>query len=146
MRVFIDSNIPIFAVGGESPERVSSRRLMRLAAEGTVELHASVELVQEFLFHRLRRVDRALAVAQARELSGLCVLHAFDAAVLGEAIALVESGELRGRDAVHAGTALQCGFSEIVSFDTGFGQCARLTRLGPDDVADSVVGRGGPTA
>lgn len=139
MRVFIDSNIPILAVGGESPDRASSRRLMRLAAEGAVELHASVELVQEFLFHRLRRVDRALAVAQARELAGLCVLHAFDAAVLDEALALVESGELRGRDAVHAGTALHCGFSEIVSFDTDFSRCTRLTRLGPDDVANAVV-------
>ncbi|MDQ2845154.1 MAG: hypothetical protein M3Y77_02120 [Actinomycetota bacterium] len=60
-------------------------------------MHASVEGIQEFLHHRLRRSGRAKAVVQARLTTNLLVLHAFDSAVLTRAIDLVESTDIRGR-------------------------------------------------
>lgn len=78
-----------------------------------MEFHASVELVQEFLFHRLRRVARAEAVAQARDVADLCVLHSVD------------------RDAVHAATALIDGFPAIVSPDRDFDFVVGLERIDP---------------
>ncbi|MBK7821741.1 MAG: type II toxin-antitoxin system VapC family toxin [Tessaracoccus sp.] len=134
-RVFIDANVPIFALGGESPHRVACLNLLERAARGEVVLHASVEMVQEVLFHRLRRGDAADAVAQSRLVAASCVLHPFDGEVLQAAIELVERSGMRGRDAVHAATALEQGFDEIVTVDSDFDRCPGLARVDPGSVA-----------
>jgi predicted nucleic acid-binding protein len=77
-------------------------------------------MVQELLFHRMRRTSRAEAVAQARFAAGLCVLHPFDGAVLNRALNWWRSPDSRARDAVHAASALVAGFTEIVSADRDF--------------------------
>ncbi|ANS79853.1 hypothetical protein SGUI_2457 [Serinicoccus hydrothermalis] len=86
-------------------------------------MHASAEAVQEFLFHRLRRGDREGAVAQTRAMMDALVLHPVDATVLERALQLVITTPLRGRDAVHAATALLAGFEEIVTTDDDFVGC-----------------------
>lgn len=134
-RIWVDTSVLAYAAGGDHPEREACRRLVAAAAVGTLELHASVEMVQEFVFHRLRRVPRAAAVAQARQAGALCVLHPFDSAVLGAALDLVASCALGGRDAVHAATALRLGFDEIVSADRDFDAAPGLRRIEPVDVA-----------
>lgn len=53
------------------------------------------------------------------------MLHDFDDGVLHEALGLVEHHGLRGRDAIHAATALRNDFTEIVTFDTGVDHCPR---------------------
>jgi predicted nucleic acid-binding protein len=90
-----------------------------------------VVLVQEFLFHRLRRGDRALAVQQARDVAALCVLHAFDAVVAARVLDLVASSDVRGRDAMHAATALLHGFESLVSPDRDFDDVPGLSRVDP---------------
>lgn len=136
-RVFIDSNVPIYAVGGPSPRKDACLAVLASAASGEIELHASVEMVQEFLFHRMRRCDRSDALAQARAVSAAVVLHDFDAAVLVGALTLVEHHGLRGRDAVHAATALRNGFAEIVTSDTDFDRCPGLVRTDPAALTQS---------
>ncbi|MFT3887436.1 MAG: type II toxin-antitoxin system VapC family toxin [Arachnia sp.] len=130
-RIFIDANVPIYALGGESPHRAACIALLERAARGEVVLHATVEMVQEVLFHRLRRGDASDAAAEARLVAASCVLHAFDDEVLRAAIDLVERSGMRGRDAVHAATALQQGFDEIVTVDPDFDRCPGLRRVDP---------------
>lgn len=96
-----------------------------------VELHVSAETVQEVLHHRLRRGDRASAVADARDVAALCVAHPLDAGVLDAAVDLVATTSLHGRGAVHAATALQIGAGHIVSTDRAFATVPGLRLVGP---------------
>ncbi len=132
--IWVDTSILAYAAGGTHPLREPCRRLVAAAAARTVELHASVEMVQELLFHRMRRVGRAEAVAQARFAAELCVLHPFDGVVLGRALELVAVSDLGGRDAVHAASALAGGFTEIVSADRDFDVAPGLARIDPRDL------------
>ncbi|MEZ5087575.1 MAG: type II toxin-antitoxin system VapC family toxin [Tessaracoccus sp.] len=133
-RLFIDSNVPIYAIGGPSPHKAACLDVLQRAAGGEFELHASVEMVQEFLFHRMRRCDRAEAMAHARTLMAAVVLHEFGVEVLDKAIALVETHHMRGRDAVHAATALHHGLAEILTLDPEFDQCPDLRRINPGEL------------
>lgn len=111
-----------------SDDRPYARALLAEAASGDVEMHLSVEAIQEFVHHRMRRGSLA-AVQEASQLRDLSVAHAFDDGVLNEALELIATTSLRGRDAVHAATALRAGFDTIVSGDRDFDVIPGLTRV-----------------
>lgn len=135
----VDTAVFAYALGGEHPLREPCQAVVAAAGAGLLELHASVEMVQELVFHRMRRADRNAAVRQARDTAILCVLHDFDRAVLDRALHLIETSEQIGwRDAVHAATALQNGLSTIISPDPAFDQVDGLTRLSPAAALDGV--------
>ncbi len=130
---FADTSVFAYALGGHHVERAPARAVITAATAGELVLHASVEMVQELLHHRMRRGDRAAAVRQARAAGELCVLHAFDDAVLGRALDLVSTTPTRGRDAVHAATALHHGVSTMLSTDPDFDTVPGLTRITPGE-------------
>jgi predicted nucleic acid-binding protein len=120
--------------------REPCQAIIRAAGDGRIRLHASVELVQELVFHRMRRVDRGAAVAQARDAAQLCTLHEFDSGVLGRALDLITSHPvIGGRDAVHAATALHAGLAEIVSPDAAFEGLDGVRRISPQDLAAQLI-------
>ncbi|MBK6871617.1 MAG: type II toxin-antitoxin system VapC family toxin [Kineosporiaceae bacterium] len=131
--LFLDTATLLYATGTDHPLRRPCRDLLAGAAAGELELHVSVEAVQEYLFHRMRRGDRPRAVAEALQIMEVCRVHAFDVAVARRAIDLVATSPLRGRDAVHAATALTVGFETIVSPDTDFDHAPGLLRTPPQD-------------
>jgi predicted nucleic acid-binding protein len=132
LRLALDTAVPLLALGGEHPAKEACLEVMRLVAQGRVRAVASVELVQEFAFHRLRRHgDPKAATAEATALLELLELVAFDQAVLRRSLDLVSSGAARGRDAVHAATALGSGVGVIVSPDGDFDGVPGLTRVDP---------------
>lgn len=130
-RLLIDTTVLVFASGAHHPQRETCRAIIAQAQHRAVALHISTETIQEFLHHRLRRGARSDAVAEARDAMTLCHLHPFDADVLTRAVHLIETTNIRGRDAVHAATALEAGFTEIVSADTDFDDVPGLTRVDP---------------
>ena len=135
----VDTAVLLYAVGGDHPMRAGSRRIVAAAGNGQIELHASVEMVQEFVVHRMRRGSRPSAVRQARDVAGLCVLHDFDRAVLRTALDLISDADtLGGRDAVHAATALQHGLPIIVSPDHAFDNVPGLRRIDPNTPAEDI--------
>lgn len=131
-RLFIDTTVLTYAAGGQHPHRAASRALLDRAARGEVELHTSVEAIQELLFHRLRRAEPSEAIAQALSAHDLCRVHPFDEAVTARMFELVAESQIRGRDAVHAATALEHGFTEIVTTDRDFDAVPGLARLDPE--------------
>jgi uncharacterized protein len=137
-RFFVDTVVLAYSVGEDHPDRQACRDLLQAASTGSIELHASVEAVQEFLFHRLRRGERSSATAMARRMAALCVLHPFDRGVATRMIDLVESTSLQGRDAVHVATAQLAGFTSIVSVDRDFDAAPGLSRLTPQQVTASL--------
>jgi predicted nucleic acid-binding protein len=118
-RVLLDSNVILYALGGpRSPE-------------------APVDLVQEVLHHRCRRLgDRRQAAADARAAATLCTLHAVDAQDAEHAAELFASTtQITARDAIFAAIAVRHGLEVIVSADAHFDELAQLRRVDPTDGA-----------
>lgn len=128
---FLDTSVLVLATGAPHRYRSECRALLRGVHEHGFEVHVSVEAIQEFFHHRLRKAD-ASALEQAERWRTLAVLHSFDEAVLTEALRLIATGAIRGRDAVHAATARLAGFQEIVSLDSDFDRVEGLARLTPE--------------
>jgi predicted nucleic acid-binding protein len=141
-RVFADTAVLALAIGGEHEQRASCRTLLAAATAGQVEVHVSVEALQELLFHRTRRAGRDAAVADVRDCMRVCRLHSFDSTVLARGVDLVATTHLRGRDAVHAATAMLHGFTEIVTTDADFDGLPELVRLAPDEAVSRVAADG----
>lgn len=78
-RVLVDTAVVVYARGGEHRYRDPCRRIVAAAADGTLALEASTELVQEFA-HLLRRrgVPAATVRAEAVDVADVCVLHGVD--------------------------------------------------------------------
>ncbi len=134
---FVDSSVVALALGGQDPRRASCRELLATVTVG-VQFHASVEMVQEVMFHRLRMGPRQDAVDQARRLLEAFALHDLTVSTLSRSIHLAEVGPIGDRDAVHAAGALEAGFAEIVSADRDFDGVAGLRRLTPEQALARV--------
>ena len=136
-RVLLDSNVILYAIGGEHPYAEPCRRIVALAGDGGVELEAPVDLVQEILHHRARRLgDRGKAAAEALAAARLCRLHAVepqDATAAAELFA--GSNSLSARDAVFAAVASRHGLDAILSADSDFDGLDNLRRIDPADSA-----------
>ena len=133
--VFVDPSVLLLAVGTEHPLKDDCRAVLKAASRSEIRLHMSVEGGQEFLLHRLRRAERADAMRQFDIVNGIVVWHAFDAEVLGRARDLMAAGVARGREAVHAATALIAGFDSLVSCDRDFDGIPGLRRVEPRELA-----------
>lgn len=145
MRVALDTNVLLYAVGGESPHREPCRRLVQLIAEGELVAECSVDLVQEYLHVRARRTgDRGLAVTEARGLLDLLVVHAVEPDDAARAVDLFHAHpRLDARDAVHAASCLARGVEAIVSADSAFDDVLGLRRL---DAIEAVALLADPNA
>lgn len=128
--IFLDSSVLILAHGGPDPRKKACQDIVAAMRDGCARAHVSTEVIQEFVFHRLRKGD-AQAVALGREAAAMCVLHPFDEDILTSALALMEVGAVRGRDAVHAATAVRAGMSGIVTTDRDFDEVPGLRRIDP---------------
>jgi len=137
----VDTAVFAYALGGSHPMKQPCARLVAAAGDGDIELHASVEMIQELVFHRMRKTDRHTAVRQARDAATVCVLHDFDEAVLHRMLELIATSEsLGGRDAVHAATALYHGIPSILSPDHAFDAVAGISRTDPADAMGAAGG------
>lgn len=135
---FIDSSVVLYASGAPHRMRDACHQLLVRSNRAEVSLHASVEMIQEFVFHRMRKEPAGIAADKAAELSRAVTLHPFDESVLDRSVELIRTGTVRGRDAVHAATALEAGFDAIVSSDRDFDGIPGLRRIDPADLADEL--------
>jgi predicted nucleic acid-binding protein len=133
----LDSAVVGHALGADSPWKASCQKVLRMAEEDIFRAYASVEMIQEIVHHRLRRTgDRLGSVQQARDAASVCTLLNFDREVLDLALDLIERiPTIRGRDAVHAATALAYGIDRIVSPDRAFDGLPGLSRIDPLEFA-----------
>lgn len=140
-RAFIDSTVYLHALGRDHPSRASCLALVGFSERGELDLHASVEMVQEVTFHTMRRDDATHAADMGSALMDAVTLHPFDADVLARSLELVRTGAVRGRDAVHAATALRAGFDAIVTTDRDFDGIPGLRRIDPSELAEDLACR-----
>ncbi len=138
--LLLDSAVAAHALGDESQYRDACRSIIAAAAADRIRAYASVEMIQELVHHRLRRTgDRRLAAADGHSFSAILTVLNFDREVLDLSLDLVERAAIRGRDAVHAATALAYGIDTIVSPDRAFDGITGITRVDPTDLAASLA-------
>jgi len=122
VRVFIDSNIPMYVAGADHPNRAAATRLLERVRAGEIEGCTSTEVLQEILYRylALARPDAAFAVYDA--FTQMCsVIFPVTLADTDRARRLIEEQQTRGvRDAIHAAVMLNNDVPEVATFDRAF--------------------------
>lgn len=133
--IAVDTTVPIYALGAESQHRDACRSLIQLAAEGRVQLEASIGIVQEVAHVRAHRTgDRAEAGRQAARLMVVLECHPVEGPDLERALTLFAAHHrLDMLDALHAASALNRGIDGIVAADKAFDDVPQLHRIAPDE-------------
>lgn len=131
MRVFIDSNVPMYVAGRPHPLREPARLFMARVRSGEVQACTSTEVLQEVLYRYigLRRPDLARAVYDL--FVQICpeILPVTLADTdLARDLACGRRG-LGVRDAIHAAVMMNNGVVHIATFDTAFDRVSGIDRL-----------------
>lgn len=131
MRVFIDSNIPMYVAGRDHPNREPARRFLERVRTGELEGCTSTEVLQEILYRysALRRLDLAGNVYDL--FAQLCpVVFAVTLADTDRARAMLSRETSIGvRDAIHAAVMLNNEVTSIATFDSAFERIPGISRL-----------------
>jgi predicted nucleic acid-binding protein len=131
MRVFIDSNIPMYAAGKPHRNREPCLRFLKRVQSGEIEGSTSTEVLQEILYRysALRRRDVA---AQVYDLFVEICPTVLDVTLADTDLArdlLLEGTGISARDAVHAAVMRNHGIDRIATFDVGFDDVSGITRI-----------------
>lgn len=131
MKVFIDSNIPMYVAGRSHPLREPAKRLLERARREEIEAITSTEILQEILFRYtgLGRRDIAAQVYDLFVQTCPVVLPVTLADTDRAKEILTTVPGVSARDAVHAGVMINNDVEVIATFDTGFDRVPRVKRL-----------------
>ena len=135
MRVFLDTNIFLYAAGQAHTHRDACVDVLRRVAAGTLEATANSEVIQEILYVLVRRGRSDDGVALARHVAALFPdLLPVTGEDMRRACDLVERyPKLSVRDAVHAATMLSNGLKQVISVDEDFDQIREIRRVAPEN-------------
>ncbi|WP_419936186.1 type II toxin-antitoxin system VapC family toxin [Candidatus Palauibacter sp.] len=133
MKVFVDSNIPMYVAGTDHPHRDPCVRFLENAQDDGHELCTSTEVLQEILY-RYAGLGRRELGARVYDLFVALMPEVFDVTLadtdLAKTILLSNEG-ISARDAVHAGVMINREARVIATFDRGFDDIDGITRLEP---------------
>jgi uncharacterized protein len=129
--IFVDSNIPMYLVGGAHPKKAEAQILIeRLIAAGE-RLVTDAEVLQEIL-HRYTSIQSRDAIGPAMQVT----LEIVDEVYPVEKADVLRASEIAGapqllsaRDALHAAIMERRRVSTIFSFDSDFDRWPGLRRL-----------------
>ena len=129
--IFVDSNVPMYLVGGEHPNKDRARAILSDLLSTGEKLITSVEVYQELL-HRYASIRRWVALDDAigslNEIVDEVLPFELDDVLVARD--LVESmPSLSARDALHVAVMRRTGIERILSFDCSFDACPGIERL-----------------
>lgn len=130
--ILLDSNIPMYLVGAEHPNKHAARRLLEQAVARQDRLVTDVEVLQEIL-HRYCALRRPDAVQPCFDVLLGLVDETFPVELEDVEAAkdiLFGVPEISARDALHVAVMRRHGVTSIMSFDRGFDRCTGVIRLG----------------
>ena len=130
--IFVDSNVPMYLVGAEHPNKRLARTRLEHAIVENEPLVTDAEVLQELL-HRYTAIGRRDAIGPAWDalLGVVDVVHGIDQEDVTRARRLVAStASISARDAVHLAVMHRRGITRILSFDTGFDGIVGIERIG----------------
>jgi predicted nucleic acid-binding protein len=129
--IFIDSNIPMYLVGGAHPHKADTQLLLEQLIAAGQRLVTDAEVLQEIL-HRYTSIDRREAIGPALQ----AILNVVDDVFAIEKADVVRAAEITqhlgrfsARDAVHIATMERMRVKSILSFDSDFDRWPGLTRI-----------------
>ena len=121
MTLFVDSNIPMYLVGGDHPNRDRARHAVEVAITARERLVTDAAAFQEIL-HRYVAINRRDAIEPAWTTLRRIVdeVHLIELEDVERARRLVETTHLRARDALHVAVMQRHDVAEVLTFDTAF--------------------------
>ncbi len=129
--ILIDSNIPMYLVGGAHPHKDHAHDWLERLVAGRERLVTDAEVFQEIL-HRYVAIGRRDAIQPAFDALNAIVDDVFpidaDAVQRARTVVLARHN-LSARDAVHVAVMQQHGVTRILSFDAGFDGLPGIERL-----------------
>ena len=131
MRVFVDSNIPMYVAGAEHPNRGPATRFLESAGDAGLDLCTSTEVLQEILY-RYTVLGRADLADRVYDLFVALIPEIFSVTLADTDLAkriLLSTPGLSARDAVHAGVMLNRDVNRVATFDRGFDRIEGIERV-----------------
>jgi len=129
--IFVDSNVPMYIVGGAHPNKGQAQRLLELCVSRGERLVTDAETLQEVL-HRYTAIRRHDAIQPAIDV----MLGAVDDVFPVELIDVVRAKDLlfgatklSARDALHVAIMARHDVSRLLSFDAGFDAVEWIERI-----------------
>lgn len=129
--IFVDSNIPMYLVGGAHPNKLGSQVLLEDAVVAGRRLVTDAEVLQE-ICHRFAAIGRREAIQPAYDaILGLVdeVLPVDREIAESAKDLLLRYPSLSARDAVHAATMRRAEIRNIMTFDRGFDALPWVDRI-----------------
>lgn len=130
--IFVDSNVPMYLIGTEHPNKKNSERILQDLILSAEPLVTDAEVLREIL-HRYVAINRKDAIQPAFDALLGIVDEVFpvDTMIVEKAKEIVLSRrKISARDALHIAVMSRQGISRIFTFDTGFDHIAGIERLG----------------
>ena len=130
--IFVDSNIPMYLVGADHPNKVAARLRLEQAIVANEPLATDAEVLQELL-HRYTAIGRRDAIGPAWDaiVGVVDVIHPIEVEDVTRARRLIAAAPaLSARDAVHLAVMQRRGVSRILTFDAGFEGIIGVERVG----------------
>jgi hypothetical protein len=129
--IFIDSNISMYLVGADHPNKTVARLLLERSIIDGDALVTDVEVFQEIL-HRYSAIDRRDAISPAWELlvSIADEIVGIDLADVAAARDILLAGTgASARNAIHIAVTRRLGCSRILTFDRAFDSVPGVRRV-----------------
>ncbi len=129
--ILVDSNVPMYLVGAEHPNKRAARSALERAIEAGERLVTDVEVLHEIL-HRYVAIDRrdAIEPCTAALLGVVDEVFAVELEDVRRASEIVRTSRLAARDALHLAVMQRRGVSRILTFDRAFDAVPGISRLG----------------
>lgn len=131
MTIFVDSNIPMYLVGAEHPNKHVARGLLQAAVGDGERLVTDVEVLQEIL-HRYTAIERREAIQPTFDVllgvvDEVAAVELVDAERAKEVV--LGAYPLSARAALHVAVMERLSIASLMSFDRGFDAYPGITRL-----------------
>ncbi len=130
--ILVDSNIPMYLVGAEHPNKAAAQRLLERSIAERERLVTDVEVFQEIL-HRYAAIDRRDAIGPAFEALLAVVDEVFPIEMrdVERARRLVGTpSRVSARDAIHIAVMQRRDVPRVMTFDRGFDRVPGIVRVG----------------
>ncbi len=133
-RVFIDTNIPMYAAGASHPLQEPARQVILAIATSQLDAVTDAEVFQEILYRYLHIGERE---------KGFRVFDHFRRIMMGRILPIEDADmqqartlaerypDLSPRDLIHLAVMLRHQMEEIVTTDTGFDPVKEVRRIDP---------------
>ena len=130
--IFVDSNIPMYVIGGAHPLRDPARRLLEEAVAANEPMCTDAEVLQEIL-HRFAAIGRHDDIDHAFDLltTTVDVIYPIEVVDVERARRIVVGApRLSARDAIHVAVMQRRDVGQVMSFDQAFDVVPGIERLG----------------